>query len=72
MAKAKSDPLAPVRDKIHKLTIHLQVINQRLNSKTVPERQKTRAEAYLQWLALESKRTKTKLENLKLSLPAGG
>lgn len=72
MAKAKSDPLAPVRDKIQKLTIHLQVINQRLSSKTVPERQKNKAAAYLEWLALESKRTKTKLDNLKLSLPAGG
>ena len=72
MAKAKSDPLAPIRDKIQKLTIHLANINQRLNSKTVPERQANKREAYLEWLALESKRTKTKLDNLKLSLPAGG
>lgn len=72
MAKAKSDPLAPVRDKILKLGVHLQNITQRLNSKTIPERQANRKEAYLAWLALEAKRTKAKLESLKLSLPAGG
>ena len=72
MAKAKTDPLAPIRDKIQRLGIHLQNVNQRLASKTVPERHSTRVEAYLQWLALEAKRTKTKLDNLKLSLPAGG
>lgn len=72
MAKAKSDPLAPVRDKIQKLTVHLQTTNQRLSSKTVPERHKNRAEAYLQWLTLEAKRTEVRLNALKLSLPAGG
>lgn len=71
MAKVKSDPLAPVRDKVQKLTIHLEKTKSLLSSGSTPARHKNRAEAYREWLKLEATRTARKLEDLKLLLPAG-
>lgn len=71
MAKVKADPFAVARDKIVKLGTHLEKVKNQISSGTVPPRQKLKASAYKEWLKLEFKRTSKRLEELKLSLPAG-
>ncbi len=68
--KAKADPLAPIRDRIQRLTVHLEKTKQRLSSNFVPARYATKAPAYKDFLQREISRTSSVLENLKLSLPA--
>lgn len=68
--KAKADPLAPIRDRIQRLTVHLEKTKQKIGSNFVPARHATRAAAYKEWLQLEASRTAKVLEDLKLSLPA--
>lgn len=70
-AKVKKDPFAPIRDRIIRLTVHLEKVKQRMNSGTVSERHANKAEAYKEWIKREYDRTYKKLEDLKFSLPAG-
>ena len=68
--KAKQDPFAKTREKIPSLQKYVEGLRNRLNSKTVSQKHAGRAPAYFDWLRLEIRRTETKINELKLSLPA--
>jgi ribosomal protein S16 len=70
MAAAKADPFGPIRDRIQRLTIHLEKVKNQLSSGTIPSRHANKVAAYKEFLKLEIKRTSAKLEELKLTLPA--
>lgn len=67
--KAKQDPFAKTREKIPSLQKYVEGLRNRLQTKTVSEKHKHRAEAYFDWIRLEIKCSETKIANLKLSLP---
>jgi hypothetical protein len=69
--KATKDPFKHIREKIPSLQRHLEATQNRLQSGTVPAKHAGSEEAYRNWLRTEIRRTKTKIEDLTMSLPAG-
>ncbi len=69
-AGPKADPHAVTRDRVLRLTAHLQKVKERMQSGGISKKHESRAQAYKEWIKLEYDRTLKKLEELKLTLPA--
>lgn len=68
--KAKVDPATITKDRVIRLTAHLEKVRNQLNSKSIPAKHAGKEVAYREFLQRELSRTSTKIEELKLSLPA--